>query len=110
MSVDPAEAKAIFLKAVEEHTPQRWSAFLDTACKSPEVRQEVDVLLATHEQAGDFLDGGGAGVAGSLDEPTVAEHPGETIGVYRLLEQIGEGGSAWSTQPSSRSRRAAKWL
>jgi hypothetical protein len=29
MSVDPQKARAIFLEAVEKHTPDHWSNFLD---------------------------------------------------------------------------------
>jgi hypothetical protein len=40
-------AKAIFLKAIEEHTPEQWPAFLERACAgNVRVRAEGEKLLS----------------------------------------------------------------
>ena len=58
-----------------------------------ELRARVEALFAADEQNSDFMEGdpggdllkdGGAGLG--------AESPGEEIGNYKLLQQIGEGG------------------
>jgi serine/threonine protein kinase len=64
--------------------------FLTEACgDDAPLREEVNQLLAADEDAADFLnDGnGGADFAGFT-----SEQPGERIGRYKLLQQIGEGG------------------
>jgi tetratricopeptide (TPR) repeat protein len=63
------------------------AAFLDDACAgNPETRTRVEALLRSHESAGFMQDG----TAYSPGAP--AEQPGERIGRYHLLQQIGEGG------------------
>jgi tetratricopeptide (TPR) repeat protein len=51
------DAKAIFLAAVERVSPTERAAFLDGACAgNPELRAHVEALLASHEEAGSFLE------------------------------------------------------
>src|SRR5260221_699936 len=94
MIADPAQAKAIFLQAVGEHTPQDWDAYLGGICgDDAELRRQVVMLLEAHQQAGSFLDV--PAVARTMDmpaQPLIAEKPGTQIGAYKLLQQIGEGG------------------
>ena len=62
--------------------------FLSEACRDdPLLKEEVLSLLEAHRAAGDFLSN--AALSGSAGE---AEKPGDRIGPYKLLEQIGEGG------------------
>ena len=69
--------------------PQERAAFLERACGGDtELRQEADSLLAAHEQAGQFLQ---PTVALSTPNALVGK-PGDRIGRYKLLEQIGAGG------------------
>jgi serine/threonine protein kinase/WD40 repeat protein len=92
MPTDPQKARAIFLDAVENHTPQQWSAVLDRACASDaDLRHRVEILLRAHEQADSLLDAADPARAVTIDAPSV-EYPGTHIGPYKLLEQIGEGG------------------
>src|SRR5690349_2410009 len=98
MNPDPGPAKAIFLEAVERHAPDQWPAFLDRACAGrPDLRGRVEALLEAHREVGTAPDRGAAGRAGpgpatTADEPPARERPGDVIGSYKLLEQIGEGG------------------
>jgi serine/threonine protein kinase len=92
MSSDPAKAKSVFLQAVEKHKPTGWAVFLDEACADdPDLRREVELLLAAHSQAESFLEHGLV-VPDATFAPPIAEEPGSLIGSYKLLQQIGEGG------------------
>src|SRR5262245_52949115 len=98
MSADPNPAKAIFLEAVERHAPDQWPAFLDRACAGrPNLRGRVEALLEAHQevgtaQHGEVDEGTEPRPPAAADEPPVRERPGDVIGPYKLLEQVGEGG------------------
>ncbi len=87
----------------ESITPERWqkvkdilqscldaaptdrSRFLDEACEGDAgIRQEVESLLASYEEAGDFLQNPPLGA-----ETTTR---GDQLGVYQIIQKIGEGG------------------
>src|SRR5689334_2842348 len=55
------------------------------------MRADVEALLLAHETDPGFLEQP-AGPVATVDEPPVREQPGDVIGSYKLLEQIGEGG------------------
>ena len=62
--------------------------FLAEACRDePALKEQVLVLLQAHDGAGDFL-------KNPIPSPAAlpTEKPGDRIGRYKLLEQIGEGG------------------
>src|SRR5262249_40225000 len=88
------EMLSIFAAALEQSSPEKRAAFLDTACGADaELRQRIDALLYAHDKAGGFLqDETDAGnVAATIDVP-ITERPGTVIGPYKLLQPIGEGG------------------
>jgi WD40 repeat protein/serine/threonine protein kinase len=91
---DPSHrAKAIFLGAIEERAPVEWPAFLDRACAGDTaLRAEVEKLLRVRLEMGSFHEAPRPVLAGTVDEPPLAEQPGTVIGPYKLLQQIGEGG------------------
>src|SRR5262249_14263099 len=48
--------RSIFMAALERDTPDQRSSYLDEACAGDTaLRQRVEALLQSHEQAGDFL-------------------------------------------------------
>src|SRR5882724_4269096 len=84
---------AVFTEALRL-PPEERDHYLSEACKGDaEFRLRVEALLQAHEQAGDFL---GRSAAGRPTRATQAcqagEKPGDRIGHYKLLQQIGEGG------------------
>ena len=93
MDVQPPNTRSIFERALEFAQGGERKAYLDDACAGrPELRTQVESLLKAHGDAGSFLDGPAFdGQRTSPMEP-IAERPGTTIGPYKLLEQIGEGG------------------
>jgi tetratricopeptide (TPR) repeat protein/tRNA A-37 threonylcarbamoyl transferase component Bud32 len=92
MSESAQQAKAIFLAALEEHTPEQWPAFLDRVCASNDsLRVEVERLLRARRQMGSFHEEPRTTPLATAEE-TISELPGSLIGAYKLLESIGEGG------------------
>jgi serine/threonine protein kinase/Flp pilus assembly protein TadD len=82
----------IFLAAVEKAPADR-AAYLDAAC-GPDagLRAQVEALLRSHEEAGSLLEQPLFRPGPTVDEPPAAEQPGVSVGPYKLLQQIGEGG------------------
>jgi hypothetical protein len=69
-------AEEIFNKAVELSDPTRQAEFLDKACAGDEkLRVEVDFLLKSHEQAGDFFESPAIDPDITLDESPLTEDP-----------------------------------
>ena len=83
------KAGEIFQNAIEIENSEKRQRYLDNACRNDRaLRSEVDALIKSHEQAGDFLEGPGV----EANNPAQIEGPGTRIGRYELLELIGEGG------------------
>src|SRR5436309_1234843 len=101
-----ADAKAIFLEALDCKGADELMRFLEQACGSDAaLRTRVEELMRAHRDAGAFL--GGAEKQGATCDQPSAERPGTVIGPYKLLQQIGEGGMgtvfmAEQTQPVQR--------
>ena len=93
MNDAPNRDEELFTEALGMPTGQR-TAFLDRACSGDESLQaRVRALLGAHDRAGKFLEQsaehrGSQARAGIF----VGEKPGDRIGRYKLLQQIGEGG------------------
>jgi non-specific serine/threonine protein kinase/serine/threonine-protein kinase len=91
MSDVKADAKAIFLQALEHQAPDELHRFLSAACcGNAALRARAEELLRAHQDAGNFL--GGPQHLDAREDESLSEGPGTVIGPYKLLEQIGEGG------------------
>ncbi len=86
--------KSLFAIARELTDCDQRRAFLDQACaRDAAMRRRLDEMLAALPEAEQFFAEGAA----ALEMPTqvaiaVSEKPGDRIGRYKLLQQIGEGG------------------
>ena len=93
MNDSPNRDVEIFTDALALPRAER-AAYLERACDGDgELRQKVEALLEGHEQVGDFLERSPQTTslqAGS--KVSAGEIPGDRIGHYKLLQQIGEGG------------------
>src|SRR6185503_3252923 len=85
------QIKALLESALERTGHER-EAFLDDACAGdPELRREVDTLLDSHAQSGDFIESPAYEVlAGSLTQTDLV--PGTALGPYEIIRRLGSGG------------------
>ncbi len=94
--MDPEQYEKVgqLFHAALELPPERRAAFLGRACGADEgLRQEVESLLAAHEQAGDFVAGPAVNVAAEwLARQEEVETVSGRIGAYEVLSLIGRGG------------------
>ena len=78
------EVKKVLADALERAPAQR-PAYLDQACPEPDLRREVESLIAAHEQ----------GQSSFLTQPAVQAKElaiGSLLGPYEILARIGAGG------------------
>jgi eukaryotic-like serine/threonine-protein kinase len=85
------EVEAIFASAAELGPAER-AALIEARCSGrPELRAEVESLLASHDGVGRFLDTASMG-SDRKGAESPADLSGRMIGRYRLLERVAEGG------------------
>jgi len=87
--------EAIFHAATELDSLEERERYLSQACAGdPGLRREVEELLKSADAADAVFQAGQAAcrVAESPPAAILTEKPGDKIGRYKLLEQIGEGG------------------
>src|SRR5260370_25822777 len=90
---EPQKPVGAIFDAAIELPPERRVAYVQEACAGDDpLRQRVEALLRAHRSAETFMDS--PAVDPRRETPVVkpAERPGDRIGRYKLLEQIGEGG------------------
>src|SRR6188474_3681888 len=96
MTPAPSE-QVLFAEALLRDSSSERACYLDAACGTDlALRQRVEDLLRASENAGDFLEEPPTGLGANTDSTLVihelSEKPGDKIGRYKLLQQIGEGG------------------
>jgi hypothetical protein len=103
MNPPPNREVALFSAALELDAGER-AAYLGEACADdPVLRKHLEALLHVHEEALPFLETSAfkaqaapheaeAPAATTASPSSPAEKPGDNIGRYKLLQQIGEGG------------------
>jgi len=111
----------IFIAALQKDDPAQREAYLAEVCaQRPGLREQIDGLLRLYQDAGSFLEQPAEGLPGTgafphasqlvatADEP-VRERLGSSIGSYKLLEQIGEGGFGVVYMAEQQKPIPARW-
>jgi len=83
------QIKVVLEGALDREEAER-TAFLDAACEGDdELRREVESLLASEPELGDFIETPVFRIRPEEDVPLAA---GERIGAYRVVRELGRGG------------------
>src|SRR6516162_6079613 len=90
---EPGKSVGAIFDAAIELPPERRAAYVQEACASDDaLRQRVEALLRAHESAESFMDSPAVAPGRETVAVKPSEQPGDRIGRYKLLQQIGEGG------------------
>jgi WD40 repeat protein/serine/threonine protein kinase/tetratricopeptide (TPR) repeat protein len=108
MASEILDEKAVFNVARQIASPDARAEYLRQACGADSgLRERVLGLLRAYEEQASFLESPApVGVVPTIDQPA-SESPGDVIGPYKLLEQIGEGGmgTVWMAQQTAPVKR-----
>ena len=93
MTSNKPDARSIFLQAAEIQDLEERNRFLDEACGADsELRLRVEELLDSFDEAGSSIENKPIAAFQETNiVPSVTEKPGDAIGPYKPLQQIGEG-------------------
>jgi serine/threonine protein kinase/TolB-like protein/Flp pilus assembly protein TadD len=92
----PAQLETIeeIFHAALDQKPDQVARFVDAACGGDDLlRRKVEALLASHQQAGSFIETSTIGVATRIIESEQADLlVGQSFGHYKISKRIGSGG------------------
>jgi serine/threonine protein kinase/tetratricopeptide (TPR) repeat protein len=87
------DEEAIFNEAIKIKSYAERAAFIKSACADDTaLLARVEALLKVHFEDKSFLKSPPVGIDSTLDAPPLTEGAGMSIGRYKLLQLIGEGG------------------
>jgi serine/threonine protein kinase len=91
---NPHQREVAVFEAALQLPPERREAYLDQTCGGDaELRRRVGSLLKAHQSETDLIEPTAATLGSSFPREVLpTEKPGDRIGRYKLLQQIGEGG------------------
>ena len=91
---NPHQREVAAFEAALQLPPERREAYLDQACGDDlDLRRRVGSLLKAHQSETDLIEPPAATLGSSFPRELLpTEKPGDRIGRYKLLQQIGEGG------------------
>jgi serine/threonine protein kinase/tetratricopeptide (TPR) repeat protein len=93
MNTQQIDEKAVFNAARRITDSAARIEYLAEVCGDDALAlQRIQELLLIHEEQESFLESPAADLTPTTDLSELAERPGTTIGTYKLLQQIGEGG------------------
>ncbi len=93
MSAEKPNLRTIFIEALEKESAEARDEYLEEACDGDgELRERLEALLSAHGEAGNFRGGEASSSGDTVDFEPISERPGDVMGRYKLLEEIGEGG------------------
>ncbi|MBN9522510.1 tetratricopeptide repeat protein [bacterium] len=92
MTAELRVLKELFLAAIEV-APAGRARWLDESC-GPGQRELLEKMLLAHEADRDLFDFVRPAMGHWTSSPAASEAPGAAIGPYKLLRQLGEGGTA----------------
>src|SRR3990172_1823491 len=93
MPAIPLDEEAVFKIAFEIESPEARAEYLREACGDDHaLLDRLTALLRMHDEEPNFLESPPSVLATDAGISFIPEGPGETIGRYQLLEEIGEGG------------------
>jgi serine/threonine protein kinase len=93
MAINQLDEEAIFNVARRIETQDARNSYLQQVCGADRtLLKRVTALLRAHDDETNFLEQPAVKVTATFDVPPVSTQVGTTIGPYKLLEQIGEGG------------------
>ena len=90
LSSEQSRTAKDLLHAALELLPSDRASYLRRECADSGIVQEVESLLASYDEAGSFLQS--PAVAYAPIGPLDTVRPGERLGIYQILQTIGEGG------------------
>ena len=89
MNTNPPSEGAVFGVARQLQTEEARQEYLNQVCGDDAARRERILQLLSEDQCDSFLARPAVAAGATVD---AAEREGQTVGPYKLLQQIGEGG------------------